>query len=276
MKIFKVIKYIFIICILIIILAIIFGNDNTNNEQNMNNNSNTTDNNTVYSQNNSNEVEIDYLNAKVFEDALNAGENVEGKIVKFSVVEYHPDSVAGYNAWAGEHLNFISTEDLKLKKDDNVVGKVTSVKESCGSWYINYDVINIEEVQNNSQQLDTNTNENNTTNTDTNSEIIEQSSSSKYEKAFIRDLPEYDLYFLFDTDTKEAIYFSTSDGYVMNGIYSGEFSTGIDINWVNDGWHEKFTYKEGETTAILVDGNGFNWEYETCNVSEAERILNNL
>ncbi len=275
MKIFKIIKYIFIISILIIILAIILSNGNKNNEQNINNS-----NNNIYLQNNSNETEINYLNAKVFEDALNAGEKVEGKIVKFSVVEYHPDSVAGYNAWAGEHLNFISSEDLKLKKDDNVVGKVTSVKESWGSWYINYDVINIEETQleeqNNSQQLDTNTNENNTANTDINSETKVQPYSSKYEKAFIRDLPEYDLYFLFDIDTKEAIYFSTSDGYVMNGIYTGEFSTGLDINWVNEGWHEKFTYKEGETTAILIDGNGFNWEYKTCNVSEAERILNNL
>ena len=52
------------------------------------------------------EVPIDYGNAESFEAALNAGENLEGKVVQFVVKEYHPESQLGYDIWAGEqHYN---------------------------------------------------------------------------------------------------------------------------------------------------------------------------
>ena len=60
---------------------------------------------------------VDYGNAEAFESALNHGENLEGKSVMFQVAEFHPDSKFGYNLWAGEHLNFISSEHPNVKAE---------------------------------------------------------------------------------------------------------------------------------------------------------------
>ena len=106
---------------------------------------------------------------------------------------------------------------------------------------------------------------------DTASEI-----SSEYEKAFIRELSNYNLYFMFDTDNNEVIYFGTNDTYIMKGIYSGSFSSGLDVNWVNDGWHETFKNPNGSNYATLVDGNGYDWEYKVCDVATAKEVLDNL
>ena len=89
-------------------------------------------------------------------------------------------------------------------------------------------------------------------------------------------MSSYDLYYMFDTDKKEVIYFGTNDTYVQRGIYSGNFSTGVDINWVSDGWHETFICSEGSNVAILTDGNGLDWEYEVCEVDDAQRILDSM
>lgn len=86
---------------------------------------------------------IDYTRTEDFENDLNNGVNVEGKTVKFVLNDYKPDSILGHNSWAGEHLNFISKIDLKLKKDDEIIGKVVSAKKSLGSWIINYEVLQI-------------------------------------------------------------------------------------------------------------------------------------
>ncbi len=40
-------------------------------------------------------VPVDYGNAEAFEAALNAGENLEGKVVQFTADEMHPDSISG-------------------------------------------------------------------------------------------------------------------------------------------------------------------------------------
>lgn len=100
--------------------------------------------------------------------------------------------------------------------------------------------------------------------------------SSDYEKAFVRELSNYDVYFMFDTDTKEVVCFGTNDTYVMEGIYSGSFDTGVDVNWINDGWHETFTNIDGSNYATLIDGNGFDWEYKACDVTTAQRVLDDL
>lgn len=98
--------------------------------------------------------------------------------------------------------------------------------------------------------------------------------SSNYEKAYIRDMSNYDLYIMFDEDTKEVVYFGTNDTYVMKGKYSGKFSSGVTISW-DDGWDEKFTHSGG-SKATLVDGNGFDWEYKVCDVDDAQEILDDL
>lgn len=102
----------------------------------------------------------------------------------------------------------------------------------------------------------------------------ESEPSSNYEKAYIRDMSNYDLYIMFDEDTKEVVYFGTNDTYVMKGTYSGKFSRGVSISW-NDGWDEKFTHSSGNK-ATLVDGNGFDWEYKVCNVDNAQEVLDDL
>lgn len=54
---------------------------------------------------------------------------------------------------------------------------------------------------------------------------------SKFEKAFVRELGSYSLYFMFDTDDKTVVFFGTNDTYVEKGTYTGKFSTGVKIEW---------------------------------------------
>ena len=54
------------------------------------------------------------------------------------MIEVHPDSYYGYDLWAGEHLNFIFTEDQNVQAGDSVTVKVVTVDNSAGgSWIIN-------------------------------------------------------------------------------------------------------------------------------------------
>lgn len=90
------------------------------------------------------EYEIDYVDSKSFERALNDGVKVNGKIVQFDVVEYRPDSVLGINCWSGEHLNFISKETLDVGKGNIIVGRITEEpSKTLGSWKIPYEVLSI-------------------------------------------------------------------------------------------------------------------------------------
>lgn len=84
---------------------------------------------------------IDYGDAESFEKALNDGKNLEGKIVCFDVIEYHPNSAWGYNLWAGEHLNFVSSSQPDIKEGDTVIAKVITVESHFGSWIINYEKV---------------------------------------------------------------------------------------------------------------------------------------
>lgn len=86
-------------------------------------------------------VVLDYGDAESFEAALNAGENLEGKTVRFLAGELHPDSAMGYNVWAGEHLNFISARNPDIKSGDTVDVKVTEITSSLGSWFIKYEKV---------------------------------------------------------------------------------------------------------------------------------------
>ena len=91
-------------------------------------------------------VAIDYGDAESFEAALNAGENLEGKVVRFTALELHPDSAAGYNVWAGEHLNFISSRNPDIKAGDTVVVRAGEITSSLGSWFIKYEKVDNAEV----------------------------------------------------------------------------------------------------------------------------------
>ena len=87
------------------------------------------------------EVLIEYSSDHEFEVALNHGKNPIGAIVHFVAREVHPDSVYGYNIWAGQHLNFVSTYDPHVKAGDNVTVKVTAIETFMGSWIIRYEKI---------------------------------------------------------------------------------------------------------------------------------------
>ena len=93
----------------------------------------------------STEYTIDYTDAESFEKALNNGVKVNGKIVQFIVNDYRPDSVLGINCWAGEHLNFISNEELDVGAGNIIVGRVTGEPTKIfGSWKISYEVLSVE------------------------------------------------------------------------------------------------------------------------------------
>ena len=89
----------------------------------------------------SKEVVPDYSDAASFEAALNAGEDLVGKTVKFTVKEFVPNSAFGYNAQAGEHLNFCSPNNPKISTGDTVIADVEEVTSVLGSWIISYKVI---------------------------------------------------------------------------------------------------------------------------------------
>ena len=81
---------------------------------------------------------VDYPNVEAFEAALNAGEDVTGKTVTFTVVKLVPNSAFGYNMQTGEHLNFCSTTNPNVKEGDVVTVKVTEVSSVLGTYIIRY------------------------------------------------------------------------------------------------------------------------------------------
>lgn len=103
--------------------------------------------------------------------------------------------------------------------------------------------------------------------------------SSKYEKAFVKNNNEYDLYYMFDTDEKTVVYFGTNDTGLMKGAYSGDFASGVTMTWESGGdtWTEQFIYQEGSNTATWVDHLGLEYDgYEVCDVEKAQKVLNSL
>ena len=87
------------------------------------------------------EVTIDYGDAESFEAALNEGKNLENKVVRFVAGEFHPQSKLGYNVWAGEHLNFVSSRNPDIQEGDTVTVKTTTIENMAGSWVINYEKV---------------------------------------------------------------------------------------------------------------------------------------
>ena len=73
-----------------------------------------------------------------FESLLNAGQDLTGATVTFVAMELHPDSVFGYNIYAGQHLNFVSTKNPHINQGDVVTVKVTDISSIMGSWIISY------------------------------------------------------------------------------------------------------------------------------------------
>lgn len=330
---------------------------------------------------------IDYYDAVSFENALNDGKRVKGKIVCFSVEEYAPDSILGINCHAGEHLNFLFDDELTVSAGDSIVVRVTGEPSKVfllDSWKIPCEFLRFNEVENTTPTtLPTTTpteapteaptqaptvaptqapttalteppateeatmpenmagapdvwfnllekhyedvkkqfeeagftnivcvaheidyNENNTFEGSVvniaigeNREICvfekgeqwpkdikieidyrvkpaeEEKPASAYEMAFVRAMNAYSLYYMFDTDNNTVVYFGTNDTYVEKGTYTGDFASGVTINWSHGEWTEKFINKKGSNNATMIDGYGFEWEYRVCSVEEAQNIL---
>lgn len=87
---------------------------------------------------------IDFETAESFEAAINDGEDILGKVVKFTVSSIHPDSALGYTLWAGEHLNFVGEVAEDVGEGDTVIAVVNSIQDVVGSWAIGYDILNVE------------------------------------------------------------------------------------------------------------------------------------
>lgn len=90
---------------------------------------------------NNSSIVADYGDAESFETALNNGENLEEKIVSFTVNNLETQSVYGYNIWAGEHLNFVSEKNPNVKAGDTIGVKITEVNSLLGSWIIKYETL---------------------------------------------------------------------------------------------------------------------------------------
>lgn len=82
-----------------------------------------------------------YGDAEAFENALNSGENLEGKVVTFIVDNLETQSVYGYNIWAGEHLNFVSENNPNVNTGEKFNVKVKEVNSVLGSWIIKYETL---------------------------------------------------------------------------------------------------------------------------------------
>lgn len=80
----------------------------------------------------------DYATAEDAEAALNVGKVLEGKTVRFRVNDLRPKSAFGYNLETGEHLNFVSPHNPKVKVGDVVIVKVKEVTSTLGSFVIKY------------------------------------------------------------------------------------------------------------------------------------------
>lgn len=122
----------------------------------------------------------DYATAEDAEAALNAGKVLEGKTVRFRVNDLRPKSAFGYNLETGEHLNFVSPHNPKVKVGDVVIVKVKEVTSTLGSFVIKYS--NLHKVPLNSlsksekEKLSGKTNTENKSNADNNSSSQQSSS----------------------------------------------------------------------------------------------------
>lgn len=82
------------------------------------------------------EQNSEYSCAEDFESALNNGIDGTGAIVTFTVVNVAPDSLFGYDLWAGEHLNFIIKDNIGAEVGDTMTVEVEKVETALGSWII--------------------------------------------------------------------------------------------------------------------------------------------
>ncbi|MBR1476440.1 MAG: hypothetical protein IJ608_00565 [Lachnospiraceae bacterium] len=206
---------------------------------------------------------LDYGDAEAFEAALNNGENLEGKTVQFIAAELHPQSLYGYDIWAGEHLNFISSKNPDIKVGDAVTVKIDSVDSILGSWIISYEIIENAEIGSTtitSKSADSGlngTDEENASKSETSGENVWTGASTEGDSAKTEEsIEQY-------TDISEIIEFVDSNIYAFKG-YFGEPTVSAYVAVKNiSNTNIKFTmprfdYEDNDGKLLAVD------EYVQC------------
>ena len=281
-------NFLFIVLSLLIVFSFAGCDSNTvTSDDNISNNTTST----------SSKYNVDYSNSELFEKALNAGTTVKGAIVRFDVVEYKPYSAIGINCWSGEHLNFISEEELDVEKGDIIVGRITEEPiNAIGSWRIKYEVIEIN-PSDNKNVLENNQNDVTTQKTTvvSNNETITTTelqktnsvfySTNDYETAkegntgvfaYVNEGTNYDIYYIIDFDEGYVYYFLDGEGNTFCDklkIDSGDLNNYVSFTY-HDGnmvWSERlhFKYKNVPTILIWNDADGYSYEYSPTDLEEA-------
>lgn len=241
---------------------------------------------------------INYNDAKSFENALNKGEKVKDKVVKFEVLAYKPNSLLGINCHAGEHLNFISENELDVKKGDAVIGRITKEPtEFLGSWEVPYEVLKIEK-----KEVETDSNNNTPKpDTETSTPTPEKPTPEKPTPVFYstndystaqkgnsgifsykNKSGSYDVYWIIDFDAGYVYYFTDGNGSESCDkvkIVSGNLNDRVTITWDYGGedkatWYLHFKYVNSPVTLIVNDHLGLSIEFKTTDLDDAINVRN--
>lgn len=96
-----------------------------------------------------------------------------------------------------------------------------------------------------------------------------------YDLAYILENKSYDIYYLFDLDSRTVINFSTAGYATVSGTYTGDFTQGITIIYF-DGLQEQVRYQDtnDDSSMILTDSSEFEWIFFKTDVVEAEYLIN--
>lgn len=198
---------------------------------------------------------LDYSDAKSFEKALNNGEEVEGKIVKFELKDYKPDSAFGINLHAGEHLNFLSETECDVKQGDAVICQITEEPyKFLGSWMIDCNILSIQKA------TETETTAESTTIPETTVKSTPTTIAETTKNNVTTTQKPTERATTLVTEKPRAVYYSTNDYETAKkgntGVYSYK-NTGraYDIYWIidfNEGYVYCFTEGNGETTCDKV------------------------
>ena len=100
--------------------------------------------------------------------------------------------------------------------------------------------------------------------------------NTAYEYAYVRVLPDYAIYYVFDLDTMTVRQFKTNDAGALVGIFTGDMAFGADIRYSRD-WHESFVpVLPGDLSRTMItDYSGFTFEYTLTDPAAAANLMKN-
>ena len=89
------------------------------------------------------EMIIDYPEVTTFEESVNNGDDVIGKVVTITVDKIVLTTAFGYNIQTGEHLNFVSEKHPGVKVGDVITVKITDIIAMFGSYLFKYEILKV-------------------------------------------------------------------------------------------------------------------------------------